>query len=617
MINPVGINNSYWRKKVLRWGSFILLLLLIALYLVVLRNWLIFLPSGIIVLADSLILIFIGVLAFLLIDRSAKWQEEREALAKELARAEKEAAESTRREQTAFHISRLYHQTSNEDEVIELTLRLSQEAIGAKGASFVPLDERTHPLNPVSVGDIPDQVSVDWLQYLASPAVRKRCTSCTSMGHVTPDCSLLEGPISGALGIFCLPFSRGDHDFGVLNLYLPNTSQLHPEMQDLIKNIVGEATLALDGIRLRKRELATLHELQSVRERTDLDTILTSLLVSLNDTLEADFSQVSVWDSKPNGLPLSVHVGDMPDSARSLVDGIQRTVMSSRQPVLIGDVSGDLNASPGVRALMATPLMCRDENVMGALVVTSMRTKAFNQRKLSMLQTVTSQAALVVQNVSLMAELEYKTLIDERTRLAREIHDGLAQTLGFLKLKMAQMKIYAEQSDFERLIETIPVCHDTLADAYQEARQAIDGLRITANGDGLDGWLRQTANEFHENSGLLVHICDPVDEADLPPEVHAQLIRIVQEALNNIRKHANGEQAWVSCQEIKGDLILEVRDDGSGFDIEDIPQSSQYGLRGMRERAELIGADIQIISIPMQGTVVRVRLPLEMLGEKL
>lgn len=208
-------------------------------------------------------------------------------------------------------------------------------------------------------------------------------------------------------------------------------------------------------------------------------------------------------------------------------------------------------------------------------------------------------------------------MMEERARLAREIHDGLAQTLGFLKLKMAQMKSYAEQGDYDRLTEIIPVCHDTLADAYQEVRQAIDGLRIGSNGSGLESWLRQTVAEIQENSGFEIQICDPVDDVNLPPEVHAQLIRIVQEALNNIRKHSGAKQAWVSCYEADGDLILEVRDDGKGFDVEDVPKASRHGLQGMRERAELIGADFQVISLPQQGTTVRLRLPLALVEGEL
>ena len=110
-------------------------------------------------------------------------------------------------------------------------------------------------------------------------------------------------------------------------------------------------------------------------------------------------------------------------------------------------------------------------------------------------------------------------------------------------------------------------------------------------------------------------MCDPVHEADLPPEVHAQLIRIVQESLSNIRKHAQAKQVWFTCQQHEQDLILEIRDDGRGFDPEDVPLVSKHGLQGMRERAELIGADFQVESRPGEGASVRIRLPLT-LGEE-
>ena len=100
------------------------------------------------------------------------------------------------------------------------------------------------------------------------------------------------------------------------------------------------------------------------------------------------------------------------------------------------------------------------------------------------------------------------------------------------------------------------------------------------------------------------------DVSGLPADVQVAIYRVCQEALNNIRKHAQAEQVWVSCLETGGDLVLEVRDDGIGFSSEDLPGPSQYGLRSMRERAELIGADFQVICEPQGGTTVRVRLPL-------
>jgi two-component system nitrate/nitrite sensor histidine kinase NarX len=225
--------------------------------------------------------------------------------------------------------------------------------------------------------------------------------------------------------------------------------------------------------------------------------------------------------------------------------------------------------------------------------------------------------AVVVRNVDWMAELEFNAVITERTRLAREIHDGLAQTLGYLKIKMAQLKNYAEHGDAIRLADTTDQVIDVLNEAYGEVRASIDGLRTIPDELGLTGWLRRAVDDFQEHSGLSVQILEPVDLVPLPPEVHAQLIRIVQESLNNIRKHSGATEVQISCKLIDGDLVVEVSDNGEGFDIEDIPGPSQHGLQGMRERAELLGADFQVFSRGGEGTAVRIRLPLTYVGSQL
>jgi two-component system nitrate/nitrite sensor histidine kinase NarX len=95
-----------------------------------------------------------------------------------------------------------------------------------------------------------------------------------------------------------------------------------------------------------------------------------------------------------------------------------------------------------------------------------------------------------------------------------------------------------------------------------------------------------------------------------------QLIRIVQEALSNVRKHAYATQAWVTCRLVDGNFVIEIRDDGCGFSPDEIPGVSKYGLQGMRERSELIGADFQVFSKPDEGTTVSIRLPI-LVGEEL
>jgi signal transduction histidine kinase len=217
--------------------------------------------------------------------------------------------------------------------------------------------------------------------------------------------------------------------------------------------------------------------------------------------------------------------------------------------------------------------------------------------------------SLDAQREGLLEQLEYKAVLNERTRLAREIHDGLAQTLAFLKLEAGRMQSYVSKGELDAVTRTLRACYQTLSDAYLDARQAIDNLRRIPD-EALGDWLRTTASEFQTLTDMTVDVSNVNLEYDFSPNVKAQLIRIVQEALTNVRKHAQACTVTISAVEKEMETILEVSDNGRGFSSEDIQPASQYGLRSMRERAESVGADFQVISAPEAGTIVRLSIPI-------
>jgi len=550
------------------------------------------------------------VLAYLVAERFLLLVDQRSQMQQRVEEAERLVTEASRRLDAIFRLSQKFVEASDENEIIELVLSLVIDMDGATGASYVPLDERGQPLAAISHGELPFPVVNDWVEYLATPAVRGRCKTCESHSSLNSKqtCPLLNGPFSDSIGLYCLPLRSGEREFGVLNLYMPNQENLDAGARTFLRALIDETALALEGVRLRHRELAALRQMQAVREKTDLDALLTILLEDVHQSLESDFAMLFVREL--SGSLSKVKVGELPAQAQPFLDGVMQGVMASGEPVMLGDVTGDPPSDPGAKSILAAPLIDPDGNSVGVLLVGNRRMESFQQRQLTLLQTVAGQVVLIVQNANLMAELEYKTLIQERTRLAREIHDGLAQTLGFLKLQAAQMQNYLERSEFDRLKKSVDLSYATLSDAYLDVRQAIDGLRIDLSGNSLQGWLEQTVEEFQDSSGFVVELSEMDVKTELPPEIHAQLIRIVQEALSNVRKHAEAENIWISCREFEGDLWLEIRDDGVGFSPEDVPKPSRHGLKGMRERAELIGADFQVISYPRKGTTIRLRLPL-------
>ncbi len=174
------------------------------------------------------------------------------------------------------------------------------------------------------------------------------------------------------------------------------------------------------------------------------------------------------------------------------------------------------------------------------------------------------------------------------------------------------MKTFLEFGEYDQLEMTVPICYETVSNAYLDARQAIDGLRVPSEDPGIKVWLEKMAADFVENTGLEIDITIEGVNLELSPEVNAQLMRVVQEALNNIRKHSKANLIHISCGKYHGDLILEIRDNGIGFDTSDIQVPTTHGLRSMRERAELIGGEFQVIGKHNDGTIVRVRMPLNM-----
>lgn len=556
-------------------------------------------------------------LLFLALTRLNTLLDQRQQLDQRLEHSERRIEEAYRRLEAFYRLSQKFAEASDENQVIEPVLRLMVELTGAQGAAFVPLDEHGQPQTALSHGQLPQSVNQAWLEYLSSPEVRQRCHACERREpHERPlDCPVLRGPFENGAGLVCLPVQRGEREFGIMNLVLPHPGGLDERTRTFLGALLDETALGLEGVSMRRRELSVLRQVQNLRQKADLTALLNSLLENVYRSLEADFAVMRLPANGIHRSEIDLAQGDFPAQRRPFIEGLLQGVMASGEPVLLGDLAGDPSADPASRpefkSLLAAPLVTPERAVLGAILAGVRRGRGFQPRQLALLQTIAGQAALVVQNANLMAEVEYQTMLQERARLAREIHDGLAQTIGFLKLQAAQLRSQLAGGDEQRLRQSADLFYATLSEAYQDARQAIDGLRVSPDECGLTGWLSQIAAEFQDLSGLPVHLEDGPVEGQVSPEVQAQLIRIVQEALSNVRKHARARQVWLSIRQVAGDLVLEVRDDGDGFTPQDITSASRHGLRSMRERAELVGADFQVISLPQQGAIVRLRLPLK------
>jgi signal transduction histidine kinase len=203
-----------------------------------------------------------------------------------------------------------------------------------------------------------------------------------------------------------------------------------------------------------------------------------------------------------------------------------------------------------------------------------------------------------------------RAALEERARLAREVHDGLAQDLWFAKLKQGrQLQVADLPAEAEQLGQEVS---DAIDSALAEARQAVMAMRAGAHGESsLAEVLERYVDDFGDRFGLQAEFAAPTTAVPrLPARTEAELLRIVQEALNNVRKHADATVVWVTAQADEDRLHIDVVDNGRGFDRAAVGSGS-FGLQSMRERAELIGAAFTVTSAPQDGTRVEVVVPFD------
>ncbi len=199
---------------------------------------------------------------------------------------------------------------------------------------------------------------------------------------------------------------------------------------------------------------------------------------------------------------------------------------------------------------------------------------------------------------------------EERARIARDLHDGVAQTLYFMALKADMARQQVTQKP-EWVAAELKVIGQTTRQIIREVRRTIFALRPLNWSDGnFVSALTRFVEEFSEQAGWQVEI--EIDEVGLtiPSRLEPTVFRLVQESLNNAAKHAEATRVWVALQRVEGNatLSLLVRDDGCGFDSDEITNSG-LGLNQMRERVTAVGGTLQVDSKPGEGTIVIAQLP--------
>lgn len=528
-------------------------------------------------------------------------------------RAVKEAHERLRKvnRRLSFLIraNRRLAEAEDEESLLDSILALSEEVLPARSVSLVTMDERGQVLPPRYRGHLEAEVKDAWIAHLGRAQAGWPCRSCqTRTANLSAPCPLLHAVPATAdvRKVICLSLVRGDRRFGVLNIYLKEAQEPTKDEQSLLQAMAGEIALALESHALRSRELAMLSRFQERHWWRDMHEHLSAALQHTVHALEADGGVFFVDPFTADGRPMQVALGVLPQKSLAGVKAIAEGSREGNGPLVIQALQHqDLE---NVHSLLAAPLHVEGKSA-GTLALWAAADGVFNQRRAELAVVVAAQAALLVENHHLSMQMEHQAALAERARLAREIHDGLAQTLGYLKLRVSHLAEAIRGDRAELLITELQELQDLLDEAYVDAREAIDGLQFSAVESDLRSWVGEAVSDFEILSGIPVTL-GATSEIHLSRETSTQLQRIVQEALSNVRKHAAAHAVHIGWEaEDDGCLALHIADDGCGFYPEGPGRNFHHGLRIMRERARLLDADLQIDSQPGEGTRVTVRLP--------
>jgi signal transduction histidine kinase len=304
------------------------------------------------------------------------------------------------------------------------------------------------------------------------------------------------------------------------------------------------------------------------------------------------------------------------------------TAAFTREPVFVGDIETDplwadylaLAAGAGVRACWSTPILDPDGRVLGTFALYYRKPRTPSADDLALIARATHIAGLAIERRGLEDELRAlsghieSAREQERTGIAREIHDELGQALTALKMDLAWIGRRAgEPGELSRetLLAKIAAMSAMTDDVIDQVRRISAELRPGVLDDlGLAAAIEWQAQEFERRTGAtcVVH-ASLEDDVELDRSVSTALFRVFQEALTNVARHGEASSVEVHLDEADGVVRLEVGDDGKGIPPEALADPRSLGLVGIRERARRLGGTAVVTGAPSCGTTVSVRIP--------
>jgi signal transduction histidine kinase len=373
--------------------------------------------------------------------------------------------------------------------------------------------------------------------------------------------------------------------------------------------------LALDAGWSRTRVRKAVERLSALDEATraiagvlDLDRVLRSIVDHVRELAGATYAALGIFDER--GVIDRFITSGLDEAARQAIGppprghGLLGALLRERRSIRLADLTVDPRSvgvppsHPSMRSFLGVPILASGRSVGNLYLTDKIGSSDFSDDDQELVEQFAVHAGIAIENARLHDQVQRLAIIEERERIGRDLHDGIIQSLYAVGLSLEDLPDLMEESPSEAA-ERVDRAIESLNLTIRDIRNFIFGLRpeLLERAD-LGTALGALADEFRLNTLV-----------DMPPDERTQLLQIARECLSNIARHSKATRAMLSLRELDGWLVLEVRDNGRGFDPTTVRGPGHQGLPNMRGRAHALGGELAIDSELGAGTRIIVSLP--------
>jgi len=432
-----------------------------------------------------------------------------------------------------------------------------------------------------------------------------------------------------------LPIMAGEQQLG--QIYLTDkidAVEFNEDDEKIIQMLAAYAAAAIQNARLykhlkerdvaltrRSEDLALMNDFASTLTASlELDEILNKTLALVMNYMKVEAGEIFLLEDDKQTLRLVLHRGQAAEAFWTrthfkLDDGFIGVVAKTREPLISHDLANDLRfvrkavVKAGFRQIACIPLEST-ENMVGVLSVATRSKTPIDERDIRLLTAVANWAALAIENAHLHQNARRLAVLEERERIGMDLHDGIIQSIFGVGLSLENISHLVKENP-KKAQDGIKHAIDDLNQTIRDLRAYILDLRPRQlNGENLMDGLKRLVTEYRAHTLAEAILTGPEEGLnDIPQNCSLVMFHICQEALANAAKHAGAKRTVISVWMTNDRLLMEVRDNGRGFDMETMTTSIGHGLTNMQTRARNVGGDVDISSRRNEGTTILAWIP--------